>query len=76
MPRPDHPAPLIWWAHLRRMAYVSLWALLLTLLAIITNRIPPELVELAQTLCWVFGLNVVAYYGGNAAEMFAKRGKP
>jgi hypothetical protein len=73
----DHPDPNRWWLHRRAMAYISLGALCFITLAMVLGRIPVALVPLAETLCWVFCVNILYYYGGNAAvEVIAKRGKP
>lgn len=64
----SHPNPGQWWFHRRLMAYASLLGLYVILAQILLGGISPELVPLAQTLCWVFSANLLYYYGGNAVE--------
>lgn len=71
-----HPNPLDHWRHRRRIAYVGVLGILLTLLAVVLDRIPEHLLELAQSLVWVFSLLVLGYIANNAVEAFANRGKP
>lgn len=69
----EHPDPARLWKHRRRLAYWSMTALSLSLLAGLFYGVrSPELVE---GICWVFGIVVVSYYGGNAAEALASRGR-
>lgn len=70
------PRPKDHWQHRRRIAYVSLVALLVTLAAVFLDRVPVGLQELASNLVWVFAFLVLGYFGNNAMEAFAKRGKP
>lgn len=69
----QHPDPSRLWKHRRRLAYWSMGALTVAMLAGIFGDVKsPELVE---GICWVFGIVVVSYYGGNAAEALATRGR-
>jgi hypothetical protein len=69
----SHPNPNQWWFHRRMMAYASLLGLYVILAQILLGGISPELVPLAQTLCWVFSANLLYYYGGNAVEYLKDR---
>lgn len=69
----SHPNPNQWWFHRRMMAYASLLGLYVILVQILLGGISPELVPLAQTLCWVFSANLLYYYGGNAVEYLKDR---
>ncbi|MCG8520855.1 MAG: hypothetical protein MI744_01475 [Pseudomonadales bacterium] len=69
----SHPNPGQWWFHRRLMAYASLLGLYVILAQILLGGISPELVPLAQTLCWVFSANLLYYYGGNAVEYLKDR---
>jgi len=69
----SHPNPNQWWFHRRVMAYASLLGLYVILAQILLGGISPELVPLAQTLCWVFSANLLYYYGGNAVEYLKDR---
>jgi len=64
----SHPNPSQWWYHRRLMAYASLLGLYVILVQTLLGTVTPELVPLAQTLCWVFSANLLYYYGGNAVE--------
>lgn len=70
-----HPNPFIWWTHRRRLAYINQFMLMMMFAAMVLDRIPKENLELAATLCWVFGFNVIAYYGGNAIQEYAQAKK-
>ncbi|MFP3979155.1 hypothetical protein [Marinobacter sp. KMM 10035] len=72
----EHPNLERYWLHRRSMAYISLAALLSIMIAMFAGRIQVALLPLAETLCWVFCVNLLYYYGGNAAEVLAKRGRP
>ncbi|RKR79605.1 hypothetical protein C7436_1056 [Marinobacter nauticus] len=69
----DHPNPNQWWYHRRLMAYFSLACLAALLLGMFGNRIPEPMLPLAQTLAWVFSVNLLYYYGGNAVEYLKDR---
>ena len=69
----SHPNPGQWLFHRRLMAYASLLGLYVILAQILLGGISPELVPLAQTLCWVFSANLLYYYGGNAVEYLKDR---
>lgn len=69
----EHPDPGLLWRHRRRMAYWAMTALTVSLICALFIEIKnPYLVE---GICWVFGIVVVSYYGGNAAEALASRGR-
>lgn len=70
----QHPDPARWWRHRRRLAYWAMSALTLMALAGATGQIRADAVPLLQTIAWVFGIVVVAYYGNNAAEALATKG--
>ncbi|WP_342632168.1 hypothetical protein [Marinobacter alkaliphilus] len=55
------------------MAYFSLACLAALLLGMFGNRIPEPMLPLAQTLAWVFSINLLYYYGGNAVEYLKDR---
>lgn len=50
------------------MAYGSLLGLYVILGQMLLGTIDPHLVPLAQTMAWVFSVNMLYYYGGNAVE--------
>lgn len=67
----EHPDPTRYWKHRRRMAYWSMTAITLSLIVGLFWEVKnPDLVE---GICWVFGIVVLSYYGGNAAEALANR---
>lgn len=70
-----HPDPNQWWFHRRLMAYVSLFCIVVSLIAAITGRVPETHADLVEGLCWVFGFVVIGYYGNNAFEAFARARK-
>lgn len=72
----QHPNPVDHWRHRRRIAYVSVIALLTMMAALFLDRVPTHLQELAQALVWVFATLVLGYIANSAVEAFAKRGKP
>lgn len=55
------------------MAYWSMTAL--TLMAILAGLglTPDAATPLLETIAWVFGVVIVSYFGGNAAEVLAQR---
>lgn len=69
----SHPNPNQWWFHRRMMAYASLLGLYVILAQTLLGTLSSELVPLAQTLCWVFSVNLLYYYGGNAVEYLKDR---
>lgn len=71
MTEQPHPDPARYWKHRRRLAYVAMACLVLTLLVALFGSVrAPELVE---GLAWVFGVIVIGYYGNNAIEAFSQR---
>lgn len=70
----NHPAPTTWWKHRRRLAYWAMAALSAMALAAMMGAIKTETIPLLETLAWVFGVVIVSYFGGNAAETFANKG--
>lgn len=72
----DHPNPNSYWKHRRRLAYMAFLVLTVMAATALFGEIRDEQTELVAGLAWVFGFVVIAYYGNNAAEAFAKRGKP
>lgn len=68
---PQHPNLKDLWFHRRAIAYASLGGLFATLAMILTDSVKPDVVPLAQTLCWVFGCNIIAYVANSAFESFA-----
>jgi len=69
----EHPDPAKWWFHRRIMAYVSLFGLCCVLVAVFAVNVAEHKITLLQTLSWVFSVNLLYYYGGNAIE--ALKGK-
>lgn len=68
----SHPNPNQWWFHRRVMAYISLAAILITLIAALCGGVNKEASPLIEGICWILGLLVAAYYANNAFEAFAK----
>ena len=42
------------------------------LLGMFGNRVPEAMLPLAETLAWVFSVNLLYYYGGNAVAEWKK----
>lgn len=68
----NHPNPNQWWFHRRTMAYISLAAILITLVVALRGGVDEKAASLIEGLCWIFGFIVAAYYTNNALEAFAK----
>ena len=68
-----HPNPVDLWKNRRRMAYWSMSMLTLSLVMALTGRVPEPQMPLVEGLCWIFGTVIILYFGGNAAEEFARR---
>ncbi len=68
----SHPNPNQWWYHRRLMAYFSMACLGALLLGMFGGRINAEMLPMAQTLAWVFSVNLLYYYGGNAVTEWRK----
>ena len=69
----QHPDPARLWKHRRRLAYWAMAALTVSLgFGLVGVVRSPDLVE---GICWAFAVVVLAYYGGNAAEAMANRGR-
>lgn len=66
-----HPNPLKLWYHRRSIAYASVAGLFLMLILIFVGAIDKDIVPLAQTLCWVFGINILGYIANNVVENVA-----
>jgi len=71
----DHPDPEQFWRHRRRMAYWSMACMTAALGLALAGVVPEGMIPLVEGICWTFGVVVISYYGGNAAEAFAKRGQ-
>lgn len=71
----EHPDPARYWRHRRRLAYWSMTALSVALAMALAGRVPEPMTQLVEGLCWIFGVVVMGYYGGNAIEAMARRGK-
>lgn len=71
----EHPNPGKWWFHRRLMAYASLCAILISLVAALSGVIREPMVPLIEGLCWVLGVIVIGYYGGNAIESMTRARK-
>ena len=69
----DHPNPNQWWYHRRLMAYFSLACLTALLIGMFGGRVPEAMLPLAEALAWVFSVNLLYYYGGNAVEYLKDR---
>lgn len=70
----SHPDEKTWWFHRRVMAYLSMVGLFILLIGMFRDGIPTGSEPLAEALAWVFCVNLLYYYGGNAInEVFGKR---
>lgn len=67
----EHPNPSKLWIHRRSIAYLSVAGLFLMLLLLLLNKVPADAVPLAQTISWVFGVNILGYTANNAVESVA-----
>lgn len=67
----EHPNPGKLWFHRRSIAYLSMAGLFLMQILLIFNKVPTDSVPLAQTVSWVFGVNILGYIANNAVESFA-----
>lgn len=70
---PAVPDTATHWRHRRRLAYWSMTALSLMALLALLGKTPDSASALLETIAWVFGFVIGAYYGNNAAEAFAGR---
>lgn len=68
----QHPDPERYWRHRRRLAYMAMAALLITLAAALFAPVRPASLHLLEGLAWVFGVIVIGYYGNNAIESFSR----
>lgn len=69
----EHPDPGRWWKHRRRMAYVSLAAIIISLTCALAGVIREPMIPLVEGLCWVLGVIVIGYFGNNAIEAFSQK---
>lgn len=67
--------PPDYWHHRRRMAYISLLMLVLITLGVFLNAVPDKLQPVLESLIWVYAFLVLGYYGNNALDAFARKGK-
>ena len=70
---PQFPDAAIHWRHRRRLAYWAMTALTVMAALALLGRTPDSAGPLLETIAWVFGFVVGAYYGNNALEAFAHR---
>jgi len=68
-----HPNPLDHWKHRRRIAYTSLFMLIVITAGVFLDAIPATLQPVIETLIWTFGFLVVGYFGNSAFEAFANK---
>lgn len=71
----EHPNPLDHWRHRRRLAYASFLMLVLITLGVFLDRIPATLQPVMEALIWVYAFLIIGYYGNNALDAWAKRGR-
>ena len=67
----EHPNPATLWFHRRSMAYLSMAGLFFMQVMIIFGKMPTDAIPLAQTISWVFGVNILGYIANNAVENVA-----
>lgn len=71
----EHPDPARYWKHRRRLAYWAMALLTISLGLALAGTVRESMVPLVEGLCWIFGVIVLGYYGGNAVEAMAKKGR-
>jgi len=67
----QHPNPSVWWFHRRSIAYMSMAGLFFMQVLILLGAVTADSVPLAQTISWVFGINILGYIANNAVENVA-----
>jgi len=75
MTEPANPNPAAYWRHRRRLAYWAMTALTAMAGLALLGLVPDATVPLLETVAWVFGFVIGAYYGNNALEAFASKGR-
>lgn len=70
---PANPDPAAYWRHRRRLAYWAMTALTIMAGLALLGKTPDSAGPLLETIAWVFGFVIGAYFGNNAIEAFAGR---
>lgn len=66
-----HPNLKALWFHRRSIAYLSVAGLFGLIIAMFAGVITADMVPLAQTIAWVFCINITGYIANNAFENIA-----